>query len=175
MTRSDTLAETMQSLPHPRKAAPNALRRMIAAVAALATALSLLAATAVPAKAGNDDLAKALAAIAAIGIIASVAKQGRADHRDNRWDNPVDHRAGRDWPPRHDQTRTSRVPASCAIMIQGNRHSATVYGERCLRREGFNRLPQHCARNVRIYGRADRVYSEQCLRQAGYRIGRSRN
>ena len=62
-----------------------------------------------------------------------------------------------------------------SIEIAGNSGTATVYGERCLRDEGFSyRLPQYCARTARIYGQSDRIYSDQCLRDAGFRVGSAR-
>jgi hypothetical protein len=100
-----------------------------------------------------------------VGIIANQASKNR--HRAQ----PVD-----PYPPYQPQpTHQPRVPSVCAIEIAGNSGTATVYGERCLRDEGFSyRLPQYCARTARIYGQSDRIYSDQCLREAGFRVGSSR-
>ena len=163
MNRSETLAETLVITSNfPRPATRNPGRRLVALVAAAATALGLLAGTAVPARADNDDLAKALAALAIVGIIAHQANK-------NRPRPPV----YEPYQPR--PTSAPRVPSVCAIEISGQSGTATVYGERCLRDEGFSyRLPQHCARSARIYGQNDRIYSDQCLRDAGFRVGGSR-
>ncbi len=166
MTRSETLAETMAiTSNYPRRASRNPGRRLVAIVAAAATALGLLAGTAIPARADNDDLAKALAAIAIVGIIAHQANKNR-----NRGSVHQPHQ-----PPLPQPTRAPRVPSTCAIEISGNSGTATVYGERCLREEGFDyRLPKYCARTARIYGQNDRIYSDRCLRDAGFRVSASR-
>ena len=60
MTQSETLAETMivtRHVPRPsRDPRPTVGRRIVATIAAAATALGLLAATAIPARADNDDV-----------------------------------------------------------------------------------------------------------------------
>jgi hypothetical protein len=67
--------------------------------------------------------------------------------------------------------RSNRVPAVCAITIDGAERSVTLYPESCLRREGFDRrLPRDCANQASVFGRDDRVYSAQCLRDAGFRV-----
>lgn len=171
MNRSETLAETLVITSNfPRPAPRNAGRRLVAIVAAAATALGLLAGTAIPARADNNDLAKALAALAIVGIIAHEANKNRAERNRPPVYQPYD-----PYPPQPQPTRAPRVPAACAIEISGNSGTATVYGERCLRDEGFTyRLPQYCARSARIYGQNDRIYSDQCLRDAGFRVSASR-
>jgi hypothetical protein len=172
MKSSETLAETMvitRNLPRPTGRDPRSIsRRLVAVVAAAAIALGLLASTAIPARADSDDLAKALAALAIVGIIANESKKSRERARAQQHHNP---------PPQYypQPTRQPRVPSVCAIEISGNSGTAIVYGERCLRDEGFNfRLPQYCARTARIYGQNDRIYSDQCLRDAGFRVAGSR-
>lgn len=174
MKNSETLAETMvitRNLPRPSGRDPRSIsRRLVAVVAAAATALGLLASTAIPARADSDDLAKALAALAIVGIIVNESNKSRERDRARvqQHHNPP--------PQYHPQpARQPRVPSVCAIEIAGNSGTATVYGERCLRDEGFNfRLPQYCARTARIYGQSDRIYSDQCLRDAGFRVAGSR-
>lgn len=172
MNRSETLAETMVITSHfPRPTARNAGRRLVAIVAAAATALGLLAGTAIPARADNNDLAKALAALAIVGIIAQQANKNRPRNAPPVY-QPYDPYQPA---PQPQPTRAPRVPAACAIEISGNSGTATVFGERCLREEGFTyRLPQYCARQARIYGQNDRIYSDQCLRDAGFRVSASR-
>lgn len=176
MNRSETLAETMvitRNLPRATgRDARSISRRLVAVIAAGATALGLLASTAVPARADGDDLAKALAALAIVGIIANEAKQKRERERARaqQYHDPYAYPHHKPQPTRH-----PRVPSVCAIEIAGNSGTATVYGESCLREQGFNfRLPEYCARTARIYGRNDRIYSDQCLRDAGFRVAGSR-
>jgi hypothetical protein len=173
MNRSETLAETTlltAHLPRPSEQDSRRIgRRLVATVAAAATVLGLLAGSAIPARADNGDLAKALAAIAIVGIIANEASKKRRQQQAHQpQPQPYPHH------PPH-PTRHPRVPSVCAIEISGNSGTATVYGESCLRDEGFSyRLPQYCARSARIYGRNDRIYSDQCLRDAGFRVGGAR-
>lgn len=158
MTISMTLAETaFVSRTLPAKAAAikktRTQNRFFALLIAAVTALSMLAASAVPAQADrNNDTLRAIAAIAAIALIAKAVKDNK---RGNGHPKPVQSR---------------RVPAVCAIEIGSGRGSVVGYAERCLREEGFNyRLPTGCATNIRIYGRSDKFYPEQCLRDAGFK------
>ncbi|WP_434616124.1 hypothetical protein [Tabrizicola sp. M-4] len=172
MKHSDTLAETVlltRNLPRPQAEDSRRIgRRLVATVAAAANALGLLAGSAIPARADNGDLAKALAAIAIVGIIANQASKNRRQQQQHYQPQPQPQ-------PHHQPARAPRVPSVCAIEISGNSGTATVYGESCLRDEGFDyRLPQYCARSARIYGQNDRIYSDQCLRDAGFRVGGAR-
>ena len=155
MTISMTLAETaFVSRTLPAKATKAPRNRFLALLVAAATALAMVTASAVPARAdrNNDDVLKTLAAIAAIALIAKAVK-------DNKHGNGH---------PKPVQSR--RVPAVCAIEIGSGRGSVVGYAQRCLREEGFNyRLPSGCATNIRIYGRVDKFYPEQCLRNAGFK------
>jgi hypothetical protein len=120
-----------------------------------AAVLAMVLATAMPARADkNNDLAKALIAALVIGAIVHETKKDDP--------KPV---------PLPEPVRQKRVPAVCAISIEGAERDVTLYPESCLRREGFDyRLPRGCANNARIFGRDDRVYSAQCLRDAGFRL-----
>ncbi len=128
-------------------------RRLASMITAGAVALALVLATAIPARAEKNDLAKALIAALVVGAIA---------HELNDKDKPA---------PLPEPVKTRRVPAVCAISIDGAERSVTLFPESCLRREGFDyRLPRHCANGATIFGKRDRVYSAQCLRDAGFRV-----
>lgn len=137
-----------------------AARRFSATVAAAATALALMTAAAVPARADSNDAAKALALIATVAII------GKAlDDRNKRRDEPVSH-------PR----RGDVLPRVCAIEIDAGRRSQTVYSGPCLRQEGLRaRLPRQCEGSVRMRGRTVPVYGEACMIDAGFRVERGRD
>lgn len=161
MTQSDTLFETARDTP--RRIALRALpidpkrpfRRLLATLTAGVTALSLMAASAVPAHADrqSDNLAKALIAALAIGAIVNSIDKGKAKPAPQPVRNPV-------------------VPAVCAIEVSGARRDVTFYPETCLRAEGFKyRLPRDCAISIRIRGKVDRAYGQLCLRDAGFRVG----
>lgn len=128
-------------------------RRFTTMLTGGAAILAMVLATAMPARADKkDDLAKALIAALVIGAIVNETKK----------DDPK---------PKPEPVKQRRIPASCAITIEGVQRDVTLYPESCLRREGFEyRLPRDCATNASIFGRADRVYTTQCLRDAGFRI-----
>lgn len=153
-------------------------RRFVATVAAAATALALMTAGAMPARASTetDNFAKAIAALAAIAIIGSaindsnrknkaVAPQPRRDS--DRYDR--DGRYNRD--NRHDRRQQARIlPQECAVEVRSRRRSQTLYVGRCLNRNGVTRqLPQQCATQVYLRNRPVTAYDEACLRDAGFR------
>lgn len=146
-----------------------AVRRFTATVAAAATALALMTAAAVPARAGQngDDLAKALAAVAAIAIIGSAINDRNDNHR-----RParVVEPPRRDVYDHHRDRRATVLPAQCAVQVRGYRISETVYPERCLRRAGVDRrLPERCEVSLQGRGRDRTAYEENCLLNAGFR------
>lgn len=128
-------------------------RRLATMITGGAAALALVLATAIPAKAETKDLTKALIAALVVGAIAHELKDKEKPS------------------PKPEPVKAKRVPAVCAISIDGADRSVTLYPESCLRDEGFNyRLPRNCANRATIFGERDRVYSSQCLREAGFRV-----
>lgn len=146
-------------------------RRLAWAITAGAAALSLVLASALPARAGSrdDDLAKAL--IAAL-VVGAIIHETRKDDRPAPpvvvpAPDPVHKKKKRKHPP--------VIPSACALEFEGERRSVTVYPESCLRDYGVeSRLPRYCAKEARIYGEWDRIYSEKCLREAGFKLQRPR-
>jgi hypothetical protein len=139
---------------------PMSGRRLAGMITAGAVALAVALGTALPAKADRkDDLAKALLGALVVGVIVN-------ELNDKRKPAPP---APAVVPP--EPVRSNRVPAVCAITIDGAERSVTLYPESCLRREGLDRrLPRDCANRASVFGRDDRVYSAQCLRDAGFRV-----
>jgi hypothetical protein len=137
-------------------------RRFAGMVTAGAVALALALGAALPAKADRkDDLAKALLGALVVGVIVNEL---------NAKPKPVP-QVVTPAPVAPVPVRTNRVPAVCAITIDGAERSVTLYPESCLRREGFERrLPRDCANRASVFGRDDRVYSADCLRNAGFRV-----
>jgi hypothetical protein len=135
-------------------------RRFASMMTGGAVALALALGAAMPAKADRkDDLAKALLGALVVGVIVNELK-------DKPKAAPVVPQVVTPEP-----VRTNRVPAVCAITIDGAERSVSLYPESCLRREGFDRrLPRSCATQANIFGRDDTVYSTQCLRDAGFRV-----
>lgn len=129
-------------------------RRLIATIAATSAALALMtAAAALPARAGEKDVAKAIAAIAAIALIAKAVDDQK--RKKKRHDSPGSHQV--------------RLPASCAIDFPSGDGWRRVYSRPCLDRFGFWNLPASCETSVRVQGRVIPVFGERCLASAGYR------
>jgi hypothetical protein len=162
----------------------DARRRFVATLAGAATALGLMTAAAVPARAAPDaaDYARALAAIAAIAIIAKAAEgKDRAApvHRPVPVGPGLGHRPkpgwghgpGYEYGPGYGHGWGGRVlPAACAISVPAHRGPRTFYLEPCLRRSGIEaRLPGRCREAVRIHGRVVPAYPAGCLFDAGFR------
>lgn len=142
-----------------------AVRRFTATVAAAATALALMTAAAVPARADSrsDDFAKALAAVAAVAIVGSALN----DNNDRRA-TPV--HQPRYKQERHRKHRATVLPDRCAVEVRGRRHNSVAYIERCLRRSGIDqRLPRQCEVSIRMRGRDRTAYDQDCLLNFGFR------
>lgn len=136
----------------PATPAPRFAAGLTAGAAALA--LVLAAAVPAPARADSDDLAKALIGALVVGAII---------HETKKKDKPAPA------PEPVKKPRGQRIPAWCAISIDGARQDVTLYPESCLRDEGIRgELPRDCASRATIFGQRDRVYGEDCLARAGY-------
>lgn len=145
-------------------------RILTSTAAAAALALSGLAVSAAPARAG-DDLIKFLAGATALVIIGT-ALSDRSDRRTHR----------HDWHGRRHDHRTPRgnyrgrpivLPHHCAIEIDArNRARQVYYGERCLSNAGIQtwRLPRQCEATLRAHRRSETVYPAECLRREGFRV-----
>jgi hypothetical protein len=156
-----------------------AIRRFTATIAAAATALALMTAAAVPARAGQngDDFAKAIAALAAIAIIGTAINSRDDDRAPPRhvYQPP---RQKHIYSPPQRERRATVLPAQCAVQLRGHRQSEVVYPERCLRRAGVDRrLPQRCEVSLsghrrgseRGRGHGRTAYEQNCLLNAGFR------
>jgi hypothetical protein len=130
---------------------PTPARRFTAAVAAAAIALAGLTATAVPARAQNNDAAKILFGLTALAIIGAAIANANQPPPAAHPVHPV--RPHRPAPPVH-------LPAHCEIRTgQGS-----FYGARCLLRAGYEGpLPQACARDIRTERGWRVVYDGACL------------
>ena len=147
---------------------PSAAKRFATTLAIAATALGLLTAAAVPARADrqSDQIATFLAGIAALAIIAK-----SLDHQPRPHPVPQPQPQPPYYPPYDPPVVHQPVlPGVCALKIEGPSRDRLSYGERCLIDHGFRYpLPRHCARDVLIFGRRDRLYPAWCLEQAGFR------
>lgn len=155
-------------------------RRFVATIAATATALALMTAAAVPARADrqSDDFAKAVAAIAAIAVVGStltVKDDRRATVPYRPHGQPRYHEPTRRYTEPQRYRREAVLPRACAIEVRDRRYSSIAYTESCLRRAGFDqRLPRRCEITVG-HGRGRTAYDENCLLNSGFRTqGRRR-
>lgn len=163
---SETLAETVRSqridLSSPPQIRP-ALRRIGRALTSAVLATSLLIGSAAPSLADrrSDNFAKALGAALILGLALNAASKGQAAPAPAPQPQPQ--------PQPQPRAEAPRVPAACAITLEGQAARAgVIYSGNCLRDEGFRHLPD-CARPMRLYGQRDQAYSARCLREAGYR------
>ncbi len=145
-------------------------RRLAWGITAGAAALSLVLASALPARAGDkgNDLAKALIAALVVGAIIHETK------KDNRPAPPVVVPAPAPEPVYKKKKKRKHppvVPQACALTFEGEHRDVTVYPESCLLDYGVSApLPTYCGKDARIYGEWDRIYGETCLRDAGFRL-----
>lgn len=149
--------------------APSPLRRLVGAAATLALTLAGLTAAAMPARADNDDLAKALAAIAALAIIAKTIDDNDRGYRPP----PVYHPHPRPHPVPEPVRRV--LPTACAIELNDRGDRDVWYLRPCLRDHGIRvDLPRRCEAEVRIRGRKVGALRQDCLIDAGFRPERGR-
>ncbi|MFV2034306.1 MAG: hypothetical protein ACC631_04215 [Halocynthiibacter sp.] len=144
----------------------------------LAAALTITSISAVPARAGAEDVAKILLGLAVVAGVASVINNNNRNR--NRSIAPVARRAS---PPHshrapvvthHNRAVTphrarNTVPETCLRSFDTRSGSREAYGARCIARNAsWLNLPESCAREFRT-SRGWRVaYSPRCLRRAGF-------
>ncbi len=145
-------------------------RKFIALV--ISTAIAITGASALPARAGTNDVAKVLIGIAAIAIIGNAINDARKPA-------PVTSRYYRRPPiaptPRPLPRGVSRyvLPGKCQFRANTRYGRRTVLGSRCVANNYAHTrsLPGACV--TRFWSdRRDRTsvgYSKQCLRRHGYR------
>jgi len=157
-----------------------ARRRFTATLAAAATALALMTAAAIPARAASGtDMTREFAAMSeasgaslrptAIVPVHQTFHPGNSGYARGHGHGPH---------PGFGHPRADRrpvLPAACAVELRHRRYSEVVYPERCLRRSGIDaRLPRHCTTLINLRGRHVTALSQNCLLDAGFRTrGRS--
>ena len=141
------------------------LRQITLALTAGAFALAGLTATAAPARADGEDIAKALAGVATIFIIGKAIEQANDDRRDKAQK-----------PAR--QARYDRGDRHC--LRQARRHGEWVsyYDRDCLKRQHrarhrdrerhAERYPRTCLRKRWTRHGWETYYAQRCLRRHGF-------
>lgn len=162
-------------------------RKFIATIAAASIAITALGTT--PARADDDDLARALAAILGVAVIGSIINDRNDDHvvtrthrHQPRVHNPRRvHRPyvqPRPLPRRVERHRAAPgrylLPGQCFRTFETRRGSYRGFGQRCLRNNfrHAHTLPNRCLLSLRTRNGHRNAYEARCLRNAGYRLAR---
>jgi len=140
---------------------------MTRTVTALALSLSIfmtsLAATAAPARADSEDVAKVLTGLAVLGIIAAaIDKRNEKKATRTQTHRPVV--APRPVPVR------KVAPRRCLREQWTHRGTRLVYGAKCMKRHANANPPRTCLREADINNGPRYFYTKRCLRKRGWRI-----
>lgn len=168
-------------------------KTLSAAALSLTIALTTMGASATPARANNDDIAKFVFGALAIGIIAkgisdareqdereaaarrsaaeNARRQAAAEQR--RREAAEQRRREQERAERRARRQANHIPARCAREARIGRHGRvkTVYRRNCLRRNGVQLAnANHCMRHGEIHGRNVNYFTRGCLRRNGYQF-----
>lgn len=147
-----------------------------------AASIAITAIGAAPARADEDDVARALAVILGLAVIGSALNDNddrvvtrTHRHRPHVQPNrrhveprPLPRRIKRDGRP---QNRL--LPGQCLRTFETRRGTYRGFGQRCLRNNyaHAHRLPNRCLVSLKTRGGNHRnVYEARCLRNTGYRL-----
>ena len=162
-------------------------RRFIATVAAASIAITAFGA--MPARADNDDAARALAALLGIAIVGKIIHDNKKDKKAHHYEkkhvkkNHVPHYNQPSYkPPRYQPKprplprRVDRklLPGKCFHSYRTGRGKVRMFGRRCLKNnyDFVNRLPRQCLYEFDTPRGNRRGYEARCLRDRGYRLAR---
>jgi hypothetical protein len=159
-------------------------RPLIGTIAAIAVAITGFTAT--PARAGDDDLAAAIAIILGLAVVGSVIKDKRDDRKARnqvyvppRQVHTPPRQIYRQKPqvqprPRPQRVNRKLLPQQCLRSIPTRRGQARVFGQRCLEQNYryVNSLPANCQRQIQTNRGWRYGYGARCLNQYGYQLAR---
>ncbi|MEO9576547.1 MAG: hypothetical protein ABJ263_19830 [Tateyamaria sp.] len=158
-------------------------RQFIGTIAAIAIAITGF--SAVPARAGNDDLAAALAVILGLAVVGTAINKRKDDKKARQkayapkpkvQPRHVQPHRGHIQPrPLPRQVNRKLLPQRCLFNVETqNGRSIQAFGQRCLNRnyQFTNSLPNQCGRRVRTRNGAGYAYSARCLNKQGYQLAR---
>lgn len=134
---------------------------LIAAVAVT----GITVATASPAKAGNDDLAKFLFGATALIIIGKAISDSDAQAAEK-------YQPGRKYTPKPKPRFSKALPGRCLRRHHTWDGRVRMMGRNCLNKHyrHVNRLPESCRTRVRTDNGVRRGYQMRCLRNKGFYI-----
>lgn len=149
-------------------------RQFIATISALAIVITGFSAA--PARAGDDDLAKALAVILGLAVVGTAINKRNDDKKSRQ---PVykqkpqrGHVEHRPLPRRVDR---KLLPQRCLYNLRTDRgRDIQAFGQRCLKRnyQFTNSLPRQCERRVQTRNGWGNAYGARCLNKQGYQLAR---
>lgn len=144
------------------------------------------------AKAGNEDIAKAILGIAAVAIIAKSIDDRKDRRREttptvgaSRLGSVERPHAGRDYrgsispfnrhgPKAGRGYKKTPLPRTCLRVVETGRRDRLAYGRRCLDRNFrfASKLPDRCEAAVRTNRGFRTVYGARCLQREGWTVAR---
>lgn len=158
-------------------------RPFIATIAALAVAITGFSAA--PARAGDDDVAKALAVILGLAVVGTAINKRKDDRKARQHVPQHQPRAHpRTVQPKHNHVQPrplprhvnrKLLPQQCLFNLRTVRgRDIQAFGQRCLQQnyQFTNSLPQQCSRAVQTRRGTGYAYGARCLNQQGYQLAR---
>ncbi len=169
-------------------------RRFIAFVAAASIAITAF--SALPARAGDKEVAKALAAVLGVAVVGKIIHDNRKDRLRKRrvvtrsHPTPVYTAPRRQTQPRARQVRKTPqikprplpdlvrneklLPGKCFRSYDGQRETVRMFERTCLDTNFRHTrlLPQQCKVQVNTENGSRFGYQATCLRDAGYKLAR---
>ena len=159
------------------------LRHFIGTIAAIA--ITITGFSAVPARAGDDDLAAALAVILGLAVVGTaikkrddIKKARRQVHTHTPKAQPQHvkpHRGHIQPRPLPKRVNRKLLPQRCLFNLETlNGRTIPAFGQRCLNRnyQFTDALPDQCGRRVWTRNGTGYAYSARCLTKEGYQLAR---
>lgn len=147
----------------------------------VALSIAISGASALPARASDEDVAKIIGGLATLFIVGKAIENSKSKSKPKakteRYESPK--RSGHTFPSRgvgrFGRTNAFDVPNSCVMSVQGKHHRIqTVAVESCVMRERRSAvpLPRACETKVRTDRARFDAYDVGCLNNFGYRVTR---
>ena len=162
-------------------------RRFIASIAAAAIAVTGFSTA--PARADDNDVAKALAVVLGLAVVGAAINKRNDDKKArqpvySQKPLPKPRKHTRSVSPRRDhvqprplprQVSRKLLPQQCLSNLRTVRgRHIQAFGQNCLSRhyKFSNSLPRHCGQRVQTRRGAGFAYEAQCLSRQGYQLAR---
>jgi hypothetical protein len=146
----------------------------------VALSIAISGASALPARAGDEDVAKIIGGLATLFIVGKAIENSKSKSKAKAERDAQVSRSGHTFPSRgvgrFGRTNAFEVPNSCVMSVQGKHHRIqTVAVESCVMRERRSAvpLPRACETKVRTKHARFDAYDVGCLNNFGYRVTRA--